>query len=1288
MNYRVRTNLPLLVSLIISLLSFQGLAQPNGIISGKVIDGVTGRPLPAAHVFLNNTSTGAVTDSLGRFRLVASRLTQQEVVASSIGYKTLHVVIDLSKKGQVVTEFRMIPEVSVLNEVIVTSKNRKKFSKDFSLFKTIFFGTTENAQNCEILNPEVLTFSSSKMIINGLNSTEAYNIQQATRVLTATARAPLEVANHALGYRLFVSLEEFSGSEAQYQIKISTRFDTLTAENEKEREKWSVNRERTYRGSPAHLFHSLRSGRSAEEGFRIRKLKSIEEINQPIGKSDLSEAEREPLSLTYDSTADRFSVLKKGVYEISFLKKVIRKNLRVQNDLPYPISWVEAIDSNLYVDDYGAVSPVSNFWRLGYFSMLRVADLLPSDYRPEPEDDLLQLAAEEWAALQGVVVDQQNQPLEGAHVFVNNGLSQTTTNKLGHFRLDKIPPGKYTIGFYYGRKKTQTVDAIVSADSIAFVTIRLEDAKPMNDGPQLSENDPHFVQFEKLLLQNVDFQTGAGEFRITNPLVLRFHSAKNQMAVHATAPLVVENKKLGYRWTYYLDEATLYTKKDKLISRGLIRMDTLAAATFTQLRQQTARQYDTYEGSLNHFLTSVVAGRTKEEGFRLYQWRQPTPERVPFKKVVGRELEEVNADSLLTLKDRQIYMKIPAGLEYHYLPKSARTKFYRGYKHPVVRLQSQLPGIIVSRYGAIAQGDVQASGLDAHHLPLVPSDYIEPVSSTNRRKTLMTAQSANVSRFNRLREKVYLHLDRPYYQVGDTIWMKAYMHYASPAYADTLSKVLYVELIDASNHVLAERTLRIENSAAWGEIILSDEIKSGDYFIGAYTQWMKNFEDYFTTSIPILSRSEFITPGKAIDTVYQSANNLEVLLDVYPDPNNDELIQADLRIMQDGMPVEANCSIAITDESMTPMLKGQPTIGSLREPFPALRNSILRISHALERGITFRGQLHEDLYASASEPEKNRVVPKASNELRTIRTIFLSPTRIYTTQTQGEDFILQYNFQDTATIVVRATDTKGRELGLTMDAPDTTFNFHLPEKLTYSLLHRKTDSIRYFRERNTRLLEEVVVRAKKINPQHEVTYTERRFGPITQIFEGRILKPVRATQNLLAFLRTNVSGFGYTALAIELAQSPTDRTINAGLFTLFFEIWVDGFPISYADFYKIPFQYVSRVEVFRVVNGLDAIPRVCIYTDMRIPYQEYFHRYKIRGYDRPIKFPSAGRSPWSSTVFWDANVQTDLRGVATIRFKPLETTTRIRIVIEGRTSSGEVFRVVRRVPDVRNLDKE
>jgi hypothetical protein len=50
-------------------------------------------------------------------------------------------------------------------------------------------------------------------------------------------------------------------------------------------------------------------------------------------------------------------------------------------------------------------------------------------------------------------------------------------------------------------------------------------------------------------------------------------------------------------------------------------------------------------------------------------------------------------------------------------------------------------------------------------------------------------------------EKVYLHLDKPYYAVGDDIWFKAYVVDAKTSFASTLSHILYVELINEKDSI-------------------------------------------------------------------------------------------------------------------------------------------------------------------------------------------------------------------------------------------------------------------------------------------------------------------------------------------------------------------------------------------------------------------------------------------------------------------------------------------------------
>ncbi len=89
-------------------------------------------------------------------------------------------------------------------------------------------------------------------------------------------------------------------------------------------------------------------------------------------------------------------------------------------------------------------------------------------------------------------------------------------------------------------------------------------------------------------------------------------------------------------------------------------------------------------------------------------------------------------------------------------------------------------------------------------------------------------------------EKVYLHLDKPYYAIGDNIWFKAYVINATTSAPSTKSKILYVELINEKDSVKKQLKLAMESGISWGDFKLSDSLSEGNYRIRAYTQWMRN----------------------------------------------------------------------------------------------------------------------------------------------------------------------------------------------------------------------------------------------------------------------------------------------------------------------------------------------------------------------------------------------------------------------------------------------------------------
>ena len=94
-------------------------------------------------------------------------------------------------------------------------------------------------------------------------------------------------------------------------------------------------------------------------------------------------------------------------------------------------------------------------------------------------------------------------------------------------------------------------------------------------------------------------------------------------------------------------------------------------------------------------------------------------------------------------------------------------------------------------------------------------------------------------------EKVYLHLDRPYYSAGDDIWIKAYLVDAVTNELYDNSDNLNLELISPGEKIIKRLILRIENGVGTGDIHLGDSIVSGNYMIRAYTDWMRNFGDIF-----------------------------------------------------------------------------------------------------------------------------------------------------------------------------------------------------------------------------------------------------------------------------------------------------------------------------------------------------------------------------------------------------------------------------------------------------------
>lgn len=65
--------------------------------------------------------------------------------------------------------------------------------------------------------------------------------------------------------------------------------------------------------------------------------------------------------------------------------------------------------------------------------------------------------------------------------------------------------------------------------------------------------------------------------------------------------------------------------------------------------------------------------------------------------------------------------------------------------------------------------------------------------------------------YNFPREKVYVHFDNLGYLMGDTIWYKAYVVRASSLKPTNLSRILYIELLNADGQMITQNIHKLDS---------------------------------------------------------------------------------------------------------------------------------------------------------------------------------------------------------------------------------------------------------------------------------------------------------------------------------------------------------------------------------------------------------------------------------------------------------------------------------------------
>lgn len=340
-------------------------------IYGILADAETKEPIPYANIYIANSEKGVSSDEEGFYRIDDLPFGDIELIVSYVGYEQVVHKIKMSKKRVVEVNLNLKKAAYSTLTVDVTAKKNNKRRKYIKRFTKAFLGYTSNAQDCKIINPEVLLFENKDGI------------------LKVKAKDLIIIENQATGYQVLFLLQKFELNKIQAIYAGKPIFIPLESGNSKTLKRWEAQRLTTYNGSLRHFLTSLMDNSLRKEGFEVQ-LGQLKPDGNFVSRGTVSQKK----------------ILQKGSNDFEkylvapgFLKVIYNKeeslgntsNVSFNSDhetmsvSKHQTSFLYLRKAKVGIYENGLAKRPELLLEYGYWSSERVADLLPFEYVPDSE---------------------------------------------------------------------------------------------------------------------------------------------------------------------------------------------------------------------------------------------------------------------------------------------------------------------------------------------------------------------------------------------------------------------------------------------------------------------------------------------------------------------------------------------------------------------------------------------------------------------------------------------------------------------------------------------------------------------------------------------------------------------------------------------------------------------------------------------------------------------------------------------------------------------------------------
>jgi len=241
-------------------------------------------------------------------------------------------------------------------------------------------------------------------------------------------------------------------------------------------------------------------------------------------------------------------------------------------------------------------------------------------------------ASSQLVEISGTVTDELNdEPVAGANVYLENTSTGTSTAQDGSFSFSTRHTGKKTliisfVGFHTAlypidlseTKSLQNLDINLRPNRI-----ELDDIVITADNSEWQSN---YNAFKKEFLG-----TGvlASKSSIQNRWVLDFvRTSSGELFATASAPLIVENRGLGYQISVEMNEFLWKLTSDTGLMMFDLNFRELTPETKQEERVWMANRKRAYRGSLQHFLQSLYQDELSRNQFDVVRFKENRADKI------------------------------------------------------------------------------------------------------------------------------------------------------------------------------------------------------------------------------------------------------------------------------------------------------------------------------------------------------------------------------------------------------------------------------------------------------------------------------------------------------------------------------------------------------------------------------------------------------------------------------------------------------------------------------------